>query len=79
MIVSLTAASAIILFSADGRTPEDWKIRKISVQPAVYVSMLEMIISIHTFRAISDVHYLWRRLLRGTTVGVASYLLKSRC
>ncbi|KAF1939693.1 hypothetical protein EJ02DRAFT_381248 [Clathrospora elynae] len=70
LVVILTAGSAVVLFSADGRTPQDWKIGSDSVQPQVYISVFEMIMNLLTVAALSEgvVITFWRRLLHRTTV-----------
>lgn len=70
--VTLTAASAIILFSADGTTVDEWRVGSGSVQPAVYVSVFEMVMNLLVFCGLAEgvVVAFWRRLLCGSTVSL---------
>jgi hypothetical protein len=79
--VSLTSIPAIILVSADVRTPNDWEIGNVSVQPAVYISVFEMIMNLLMFCALAEgvVITFWRRLLHGTTVSAAFQVMDSQC
>lgn len=72
MTATLTAASAIILFSADGTTVDEWAIGGGSVQPAVYVSVFEMGMNLLVLCGFAEgvVVAFWRRVLNGSTVSV---------
>ncbi|CAO2651903.1 Nn.00g001860.m01.CDS01 [Neocucurbitaria sp. VM-36] len=70
LVVLLTTGSAIILFTSNGTSPEDWNIGSDSVQPQVYVSVFEMMITLLIFYALAEglAITFWRQLLRSIVI-----------
>ncbi|KAL6708582.1 hypothetical protein ACN47E_002563 [Coniothyrium glycines] len=65
-----TGASAAILFASNDSSPSRWHIGSDDAQPQVYISVLELIITLFTAYALGEglVISFWTQLLQGTSI-----------
>lgn len=59
-----------ILFVSNGKKPVQFRVHHDTVSPAVYLSVIELLLTFLSLYALSQglVIYFWHNLLRGTTV-----------
>ena len=67
LITLLTVASATVLLTSHGTSPEEWRVGNDNAQPHVYVSIFEMIMNFLILFALTQgvVIRFWRQLLHG--------------